>query len=193
VVLGWGAVAFVGQSGVGKSTLAASFACCGYPVLTDDYLELRPGISGWLGLPAYGSIRLWSDAVASLPLDTSHADPTHMLGKWRITAVPGILFARGEAATLRHLYLLAPTDPDSALPATITPLTSPKAMIELARHSFRLEMADPARIAAEFADLGAIARQVPASVLQYARQFSALPAIHIAVMEHLSQTSPSPS
>jgi hypothetical protein len=190
VVVDGAAVAFVGQSGVGKSTLAASFACRGHRALTDDWLELQGGASGWSAIPAYGSHRLWSDSVASLGLDSAKIAPTHVPEKWRVTAVPWVLPHNREPATLRHLYFLAPTDPGSATPAEIIPIEPRTAMIELVKHSYRLDIADPVRLATEFRDLASIAHQVPASVLRYSRRFSTLPAIRTVITAHMSQTPP---
>ena len=59
-------VAFTGESGRGKSTLAASFATTGARFLTDDGLQLD-----WLDgqcqiMPSHPSVRLWEDSQESL-------------------------------------------------------------------------------------------------------------------------------
>src|SRR5215467_1918075 len=46
VVVDGGAVVFAGETGKGKSTLAALFAAAGYPVVTDDCLLLHQRRSG---------------------------------------------------------------------------------------------------------------------------------------------------
>lgn len=71
-----GAVLFAGLSGVGKSTLLASFLSRGYLMLADDItavhftdddrVEILPGIS---------RLKLWADAAASLGYEQSHLDP----------------------------------------------------------------------------------------------------------------------
>ena len=64
------AVAFVGPSGVGKSTLVAAFRQRGYRVLTDDVSAIaltedkRPIL-----FPGICQIKLWADAVKRLALD----------------------------------------------------------------------------------------------------------------------------
>jgi serine kinase of HPr protein (carbohydrate metabolism regulator) len=62
VDIGGQGVAFLGESGRGKSTLAASFATEGTRFLTDDGLLLE-----WVGeccmiIPSHPSIRLWQTA-----------------------------------------------------------------------------------------------------------------------------------
>ncbi len=61
-----GAIAFVGVSGRGKSTLAASFAIDGYRFLTDDGLVVEPAERGHVALPSHPSIRLWEDSESAL-------------------------------------------------------------------------------------------------------------------------------
>jgi len=58
VEIGNFAVAFLGISGRGKSTLAASFSTSGCRFLTDDGLQLEKGPAGYLIQPSHPSIRL---------------------------------------------------------------------------------------------------------------------------------------
>jgi hypothetical protein len=62
-----GCVAFVGTSGAGKSTVAATLARRGYEIITDDECFLQLGTNGdvqtW---PGISRIRLWEDTRAAL-------------------------------------------------------------------------------------------------------------------------------
>lgn len=66
------AVAFVGPSGVGKSTLAAAFRQRGYRVLTDDVsaIALTEDKRAIL-FPGICHIKLWADAAKKLALETT--------------------------------------------------------------------------------------------------------------------------
>ena len=66
VMIEGGAVAFVGATGRGKSTLAASFATAGHPVVTDDCFMLEPGRDGPRAVPTYPSLRLSEDVADRL-------------------------------------------------------------------------------------------------------------------------------
>ena len=58
---------FSGISGVGKSTLAASFAKQGFPVLTDDVCVVSTNDNGKpLIYPGYPQMKLWADSIARL-------------------------------------------------------------------------------------------------------------------------------
>lgn len=52
VIVDGEAIALLGDSGYGKSTLAAAFLQAGHGLLTDDLLLLRPGSAGWKPTPA---------------------------------------------------------------------------------------------------------------------------------------------
>lgn len=58
-----GALAFVGPSGTGKSSLAAALVTRGATLLADDFLLLRETDDGYQATPAYPSLRLWEDAA----------------------------------------------------------------------------------------------------------------------------------
>src|SRR5262249_3466189 len=59
VVIGGDAVAFLGQSGFGKSTLAASLLASGHQMLTDDLLMLQIKKGRVTAYPGPGRIKLF--------------------------------------------------------------------------------------------------------------------------------------
>ncbi len=67
VALNGRAVAFLGDKGWGKSTLAAALHGRGHHLLCDDVLavDVEGAASPW-ALPAFPQLKLWPDAVASL-------------------------------------------------------------------------------------------------------------------------------
>jgi len=66
------AVAFMGVSGAGKSTMAAWFHDRGYPILTDDVcaITIRSGVP--LVQPGIPRLRLWRDALEASGRSTEH-------------------------------------------------------------------------------------------------------------------------
>jgi hypothetical protein len=63
------AIAFVGESGAGKSTTAAALQACGYGIVTDDVLPVRvEGARSWVS-PAFPQLKLTSAAAAALGHD----------------------------------------------------------------------------------------------------------------------------
>jgi hypothetical protein len=62
-----GCIALAGQSGFGKSTLAASLARFGFPLHADDLCLIQPGANGALEVGGgVRELRLWDDAVEIL-------------------------------------------------------------------------------------------------------------------------------
>lgn len=64
VRIGSKAVAFSGNSGAGKSTMAATFLKRGFTILADDVTVVDPGASGGALLwPAFPRLKLWRDVM----------------------------------------------------------------------------------------------------------------------------------
>lgn len=63
VEIGGSALAFLGSSGMGKSSLAALLCANGARFITDDSLRLQPDGKGWRCFPGTGQLRLRKDAV----------------------------------------------------------------------------------------------------------------------------------
>jgi hypothetical protein len=59
-------IALVGLAGAGKSTVAAAFACAGFPVLSDDVVALVDEKPQFLVQPGYPRVNLWPDSVLTL-------------------------------------------------------------------------------------------------------------------------------
>ncbi|MBL0210477.1 MAG: hypothetical protein IPQ13_06130 [Holophagaceae bacterium] len=73
----WGAMVFVGPSGIGKSTLAAHFHRAGQRLIADDVCAIARDGGGRLQvLPAFPHLRLKSDAVDRLYGAGSSAPPS---------------------------------------------------------------------------------------------------------------------
>ena len=84
---GSGALVFMGESGRGKSTLAASFATHGFRFLTDDGLLVEEANGGYRVLPSHPSIRLWEDSEDALVAEeVPIAPPVQYTSKARFLA-----------------------------------------------------------------------------------------------------------
>jgi len=105
VVINGGAVAFSGNPGAGKSTIAAWLNHQGYPLLCDDVCVIRfEADQQPLAYPSFPRLKLWNDALSefgidhgNLQRDYSRADKYHLSasGEFRL-----------EPAPLRHINLL---------------------------------------------------------------------------------------
>ncbi len=101
-----GAVAFLGKTGMGKSTLAASFALGDAAFLTDDALLIEETDDGCRALPSHASLRLWEDSVdALIDDDKPQADPISYSNKARLLAGDALTYS-DEPQPLLAAYVL---------------------------------------------------------------------------------------
>jgi hypothetical protein len=67
IVVEGGCIAFVGHSGIGKSSLAGAFLKRGYHILTDDILVISLISDGTpRAYPGYPQLKLWPDTISKL-------------------------------------------------------------------------------------------------------------------------------
>ena len=181
VNIGGQGVAFLGESGRGKSTLAASFASEGTCFLTDDGLRLD-----WLGdrcmiLPSHASIRLWKDSQdALIGQGAAIAPAVSFTSKVRFLAGSAISFC-DEARPLRHVFFLGAGE---AQTPTIEPLRPAEAVIEMVKHSFLLDVEARDMLARHFDDLTRLAGLPIYFRLDYPRRYNGLAAVREAVIRH---------
>lgn len=105
-----GAVVFAGCSGIGKSTLAASFNKRGYPVLADEVCALSTGDFPRV-LPGNPFLMLWADAVEKLNIShTGLRRARSALEKYVVPLGSGFV---SEAVSLHRVYLIEATVSDA--------------------------------------------------------------------------------
>ena len=176
-----GCIAFLGASGMGKSTLAASFALSGAAFLTDDALIIDDSGTGMLVMPSHASLRLWEDSVEALVgPDRVRADGVSYSDKARLLAGPDL--AHGAAPLpLQAAYLLERTEP---VEITIKPLAGSFRHMAWVRNSFLLDIEDRDSLARHFDWTHRIAERVPTFSLDYARDYGNLAQVRARLLQH---------
>lgn len=183
-----GAVAFMGASGRGKSTLAASFATHGRRFLTDDGMAVEPANDGPRVVPSQPSLRLWDDSRdALLDAATPLAPALDYTSKSRFLAGAGLAHC-DRALPLRRVYFLGAGDSDAIVFAPIAP---GEALIELLRHSFLLDIEEKQLLAAHFEELSGLAARTIYYRLDYPRYFDRLPDLRQAIVQHATESGKS--
>ena len=174
-------IVFVGESGRGKSTLAASFATSGYRFLTDDGLVIEERLTGYHVLPSHPSIRLWADSQEALVHPATRiAGPVQFTSKTRFLAGDEIAFC-DEPRPLRRVYFLG----DGASPhVEFAPMGASGRMIELVKHSFLLDIHARELIASHFDQLSRLVRLPIYYRLDYPRRFDALMEVQRTIVRH---------
>jgi hypothetical protein len=125
-----GAIAFLGWSGWGKSTIAGAMHDRGFAVVADDFIAISTASkTNLIVSPGFPRLKLWPDAAIALGRDLgtlprlhSHADKREVLTRGGFVRTP---------LALRKLYVLADA-PD----LTISPLTPQQSVAELIRHTY---------------------------------------------------------
>lgn len=160
------AIAFVGDSGAGKSTTAAAFAKLGYPILSDDIVALIPQDNLFFIQPAYPRIRLWPSSVEILfqsPDALPRLVPTNPTWDKRYLNLNDREYQfQNQPLPLTKIYFLSPRDPQIDFPhlQKISPASS---VIELIKHTYANVLLDSKMRANEFSLLSQLVRTVSCS------------------------------
>ena len=180
VEIGGAGAAFLGESGRGKSTLAASFATGGFRFLTDDGLLLEACGEDYRILPSHPSIRLWQDSEAELAGAAAKAPPVQHTSKARLLAGAGVAFCE-QPRPLRRVYFLGT---GACQEPAFERLKPAAALVELVRHSFLLDIEARELLADHFEALSGLAHRPVFYRLDYPRRFADLARVKQAIVEH---------
>lgn len=179
-----GTVAFLGRTGMGKSTLATRFARAGASFLTDDGLLLVPSSDGYMVWPNHPSIRLWDDSQqALLEDDVAVAPPVSFTSKARFLAGDRLPHCREPQRLLAAYVLEEPASVD----IVIRRASASAAVLGWIRNSFLLDVEDPVMLTQHFQNATVVGHAIPTYNLHYPRQYERLPDVQAAILAHLSE------
>ncbi len=177
-------VAFVGVSGRGKSTLAASFATAGRRFLSDDGMHLEWADTRFEIIPSHASVRLWEDSQDALDIGSAAMAPAiDFTTKARLLAGGDLAYC-GEPLPLRRIYFLGPGDTASV---TIQAMKPADALIALTRQCFILDVDQQDALARHFEDLCRLANLPIHFELDYTRRYEDLPRLREAIIRHAAK------
>lgn len=193
VVIDGMAVAFLGASGRGKSTLCASLVKRGHQLLADDSVLIRRQDNRAYAVPSYPGIRLWGKSISALFEAKPIADPIgrksggRRMDKYRLRARDNSMDFADGAALVSRIYLLDDSEPPSETNETkIIPLSVRESFNALLDGIYRLDVTDKEKITEEFNLLSWLSANTRIARLQFQRQFSLLPQIHQLIYNDLS-------
>jgi hypothetical protein len=182
VVVGNGAVGFLGDCGQGKSTLGAAFVRAGHALLTDDLLVLRSNAGGFRAAAGPPRLKLFSEPARRVL--GPRAQGTPMNGRGSKLVFPLSAGGARGAAPLRALYVLQPGRARRGV--VIRALSPRRAFVALTRNTFNACVLDAARLARQFDLAARVAAAVPVKTLAYPRGLHRLAAVRAAVEADLS-------
>jgi hypothetical protein len=169
------AVAFLGQSRSGKTTLAGAFAKAGHPFLTEDVIDLARSAGEYQVQPKPSGLRLFSDSAAFLLGDV--ADWADEDEKRSVSGGSALPFC-DHATPIAALFVLG-DDPTADF--AIERLAPPSAVSQLMPHAFVLDVEDKARLRDHFGRIVALSLDVACYSLDYLRDYSQLPRVMAAI------------
>lgn len=186
VAIGGRAVAFLGLSRAGKTTLAGAFAKAGHPLLTEDVIELVPTADGggYLLQPKPSKLRLFADSAGWLLGRRFSEDQQD--NKQSIAGDDVLPFG-DTACVLERIYLLGN---DHAAALAITPLAGQAALTQLLPHSFVLDVEDKVRLRDHFCRIAKLSEQASCRALDYPRRYDELPGVIAAITADLEWAGP---
>jgi hypothetical protein len=185
VVVEGKAVAFLGDCGFGKSTLAAEFLRAGHRLLTDDLLVLRGTGDQPLAYPGAARIKLFPELALRFPVDAATGIP--MNPDTRKLVIPLEQHrACGAAVPLAGFYALA--SPDKMAAETnirITTLRPQEAFVRLLASIFNVLILHAPRLRCHFEATEALANSISVKELSYPRTLECLPMVREAILSDL--------
>lgn len=191
------AIAILGKSGEGKSTLAAWLASQGFPLLTDDCLVLRQEelTRQWLAQPSYQSVRLWPDSIDALRIDESSLrEFAGYSSKRRTGREVDFQFASGGSPLSACFVLPGTSDSGRTTsgPLDIRPLSVNEGFLAMVQAVFRLDAENEQLHRREFEALTSLTATVRFWQLSYERKYDSLPEIQRAIIQTVQAGCDSP-
>lgn len=177
VMAGGGALVFLGDSGMGKSTTAAAFYARGYPLIADDLIALDLNGSGPPTVfPGFPQLRLSpGEVIPGGKLETTQLSyPSGDKNAYR--AEHG--FPQGPLP-LRRIHVLVRGEI-----LAIEPMGLQEAMIELVRHTYRISLMHPFRGHDNFLNCARLVQEIPVLRLSVPRSLAGSDAlVHMVVKD----------
>jgi len=180
------AIAVLGPSGRGKSTLAAAFASRGHAFLGDDCLQVRllPDSRAEL-LPQQRSIRLWEDSLSALATQGAVAVDVPGSRKRQLLATSGFEHC-DQPTPLARVYLLG--EPGAG-EFKLSPLSAAQAAMAWTANAFVLDIKAPAVIRRNIRAAARLAQAAPACRLDYPRDYAALDVVVGGIIADLAASA----
>lgn len=182
VVLNGQAIAFLGDSARGKSTLAAAFLANGAELLTDDFLVLGRHEKGYVAYPGLPRIKLYRSM-------SKHLLPARKGQRFTPGPVPKYLYPMepvAEPKPLRAFYsLVSPEAIRGQADVRIEPLAPRQAYLEITENTFNVRVQTRERLASQFRWATEVVTRVPVKRLSYPRTLKVLPEVIAAVRADL--------
>jgi len=183
------AVAFLGGSAFGKSTLAACFLDSGYRLLTDDLLMLQESARGVLAYPGPPRIKLFPGIARRFLGIAAGAEMNS--GTAKLVLPLNEHLSSASPVPLRTIYSLAvPSEACRQQRVSIERLSPREAFMELVTGVFNKRLMSRKRIERQFEIMASLTDLVSVKKLVYPRAIDRLRDVQDAVLDDLARDVP---
>jgi len=185
IVVDGEAVAFLGESGLGKSTLAACFLAIGHRMLTDDLLILKQTSGTMFAYPGPARIKLVPKLARKYMGRAASGVPMNPFTHKIVLPLPREQTC-ATAVPLRAIYSIAAVDDVHDTDAIRIEALSPRdAFLELLKNTFNYRIVDTKRLERQFTETGHLVGAAPVLKVFYPRKLKRLPALCKALLCNL--------
>ena len=177
-------IAFLGDSGWGKSTLASSFLESEAQHISDDCLLIEKNGNTLTGTNSYQGVRLLNDSAKAIFPDQSETGPVaHYSDKRRLLHTSKNMPRLAASTKLDALFLLTnPAENSADEPVVIEAVRGVEEMMSLIKQTFVLDPLDKELIAKLFKTLGDFLQTgIPIYRIRYPRKHNRLRDIQQAI------------
>lgn len=190
VVVRQQAVAFLGASTFGKSSLASCFVASGYPLLTDDVLRLEEQKDGrYIAFPGPPQLKL-APRMARLYLgDKADRVPINLRSGHPKRVYPLTTAQRcGNPVPVAAIYVVtSPRKVYRKQRITIGPLSGVDALVKLLSFTHNHQLTGSERLVRQFNAAQRLIEKVPIRSLSYPRILQSLPDLKAAILADIEQ------
>ncbi|MEE4153464.1 MAG: hypothetical protein V2I27_04830 [Erythrobacter sp.] len=174
---------FIGQTGAGKSTLAASLYAEGHKLLGDDAVVIDQTNGLLTGEAVYPSLRLFRDSIERVFREEVGSSAMAFYSTKRNVAADKLDSAAMRAVPLAAIYILSRGDAR----VTLNRRSPADACMALVENSFALDPQDARAAVSRTARAAQVAAQVPCYELAYPHDFAGLSRVHAAILACMEQ------
>lgn len=173
---------FLGESGMGKSTLAAYLQLAmGGNHLTDDALPIVFADEKAFGIPGYPQLKLWSDSIKSLGLNLDALPKVYEAMEKRAYRFTQELSS--EPVLLNGLFII-----EEGQDLTIERVDFPSSFIEITKNSFMNRyLFETGSNKRHFEQVNKLLKAVPVFKLRRPKIYDLLPEVAAMVERHISK------
>ena len=183
---GRGALLLMGESGRGKSTLAAALSLAGASIVTDDCLILRQDQGIHWAIPSYPGLRLWDDVIPQA--FRGAGDWTRVADysdKKRISEGSYPIHFQRTPVPICLGFVLAAEEEGSCDGIVEKRLSLRDALLSIVQHSYVMDPNDPVLLDRQLRLAENLVRRIPIATLRYRRALSQLPGLVSEVLGRL--------